>query len=312
MDDHLDRFIIYLRAEKNASEYTIRNYRQEIDQFLGFLRREGVGSWEGVDRLVLRRYLAWLGAEGYAKSSIARKLSELRSFGQFLVRERIVEMNPFRAVSSPKVPRRLPNFLSVDETVALLSTPNASDPQGQRDRAILELLYASGMRVSEVVGLNLSQIDLERREIRVWGKGGKERLVLLGRPAVGALRQYLNDGRRQLLGARANKPTTNAVLLNRFGDRLSVRSVQLILDKYTRGAGIDRRVTPHVLRHTFATHLLDGGADLRAVQELLGHAQLSTTQIYTHITQTQARQVYLRAHPRAKEGTEEGHYENHL
>ncbi len=298
MDEHLDKFITYLIAEKNASPYTIRNYRREIGQFLGFLKEEGINSWEGVDRLVLRRYLTWLQERGYVKASIARKISELRSFCRYLVREGILESNPIHAISSPKVPSRLPHFLEVKEVEALLMAPDTTTPQGQRDRAILEVLYASGIRIGELVGLNVGDFDRRRGEIRVLGKGDKERVALLGRPAILALEQYLRDGRGKL--AKSDK-ATNALFLNRFGDRLSARSVNYLLDKYAKKAGLEKRVTPHILRHTFATHLLDRGADLRVVQELLGHVRLATTQIYTHVTQSQARKVYLESHPRAKE-----------
>ncbi len=298
MDEHLDKFITYLIAEKNASLYTIKNYRHEIRQFLDFLKEQGIDSWDGVDRYVLRRYLAWLQAEGYVKASIARRISEMRSFCRYLVREDILDTNPIRVISSPKIPKRLPNYLAPHEVEALLAAPDATVPQGQRDRAILEVLYASGLRVSEVVSLNLSNLDLRHGELRVWGKGGKERLALLGQPACRALTRYIQDGRSKLI--KQNR-ATNALFLNRLGTRLSTRSVSNVLDKYAKLAGLRRRVTPHVMRHTFATHLLDGGADLRTVQELLGHASLSTTQIYTHVSQARAREVYRKAHPRARE-----------
>ena len=298
MDEHLDKFITYLIAEKNASPYTIKNYRHEIRQFLDFLKEQGIDSWDGVDRYVLRRYLAWLQAEGYVKASIARRISEMRSFCRYLVREDILDTNPIRTISSPKIPKRLPNYLAPHEVEALLAAPDATVPQGQRDRAIMEVLYASGLRVSEVVSLNLSNLDLRHGELRVWGKGGKERLALLGQPACRALTRYIQDGRSKLI--KENR-ATNALFLNRWGTRLSTRSVSNVLDKYAKLAGLGRRVTPHVMRHTFATHLLDGGADLRTVQELLGHASLSSTQIYTHVSQARAKEVYRKAHPRARE-----------
>jgi len=282
-------------VEKNASPHTIETYGHEIEECLIFLENQGVENWAGVDRQVLRRYLAWLHSRGYVKASIARRLSELRSFGRFLVREDVVAVNPFRSVSSPKVPKRLPVPLSVVETVALLSAPDTSTAQGLRDSAILEVLYASGLRVSELVGLNLANIDWRRKEVRVWGKGAKERISLVGNPAMVALRRYVEYGRPDFLQAKA----TNAVFVNRFGGRLSTRSVMTIVRKYSRLADLQKRVTPHTLRHTFATHLLDGGADLRCVQELLGHELLSTTQIYTYVSQSRAREVYLHSHPLA-------------
>ncbi len=248
---------------------------------------------------MLRRYLAWLNSRNYVKASVARRLSELRSFGRYLVREKVVAVNPFLAVASPKVPKYLPAPLSVSETVALLSAPDTTTPRGLRDRAILETLYGGGVRVSELTGLNLTNVDWQRCELLVWGKGAKERVALLGRPALAALRAYVDLGRPQLLARVEQGATSNALFLNRFGGRLTTRSVMNILRRCSRIAGLEKRVTPHTLRHSFATHLLDGGADLRSVQELLGHALLATTQIYTHVSQSRAREVYLRSHPLA-------------
>jgi integrase/recombinase XerC len=280
MDEHLDRFITYLIAEKNASPYTIKNYYHEIEQFLAFLKEEGIDSWEGVDRHVLRRYLAWLKDQGYVKASIARRVSELRSFCRYLVREGVLTSNPISAISSPKVPKRLPKYLDLYEVEAL------------------EMLYAAGLRVSELVALDVGDVEWSGAELRVLGKGEKERLALLGKPAQRALEHYLREGRPELM--REERPT-RALFVNRFGGRLSERSVRMLLDKYAKVAGLDKRVYPHMLRHTFATHLLDGGADLRVVQELLGHANLATTQIYTHVSQARVRKVYLQSHPGAKE-----------
>jgi len=296
MEEQLTQFIAYMTAEKNASPLTITLYRREIQEFGEFLRREGLESWGAADRLVVRRYLAWLQAQGYVKASIARRVAEIRSFYKYLLREGLIASNPLRGVSGPRKEKRLPHFLSVQETVALLSAPDTTTPQGLRDRAILELLYASGMRAGELVGLNLGSVNLSQKEARVLGKGAKERIVLLGEPARRALEAYLQEGRPRLLNNKAPK----ALFLNRLGTRLSARSVQEILSQCARQAGISQEVTPHTLRHTFATHLLDGGADLRVVQELLGHASLATTQIYTHVTQSQARKMYLASHPRAR------------
>ena len=209
--------------------------------------------------------------------------------------------SPVATTSSPKLDKRLPTFLTLEEIERLLKAPDLSTPQGQRDRALLELLYASGPRVSELVQLNLGQVNLDTREIRVWGKGAKERVVLMGKPAAEAITTYLSQGRPKLLGKKRN----SALFLNRYGERLPARRIQRILEICARLAGIDKRVYPHLLRHTFATHLLDGGADLRVVQELLGHADLSSTQIYTHVTKSQAKKVYLSAHPMARETSNE-------
>ncbi len=297
MEEQLQRYMTHLRVEKEASPYTLRNYSHEIAEFLDFLKGERVGSWDDVDRQVLRRYLLWLRKEGYVEASMARKLSELRSFCRYLVQEGVLESNPIEVVSSPKLPKRLPRYLKMDEIEALLNAPDVSTPQGQRNKAILELLYGAGIRLSELVNLNLRDLHLGKGQILVWGKGGKERVALLGEPAIRALRMYINDGREELA---ANK-TSDALFLNRYGGRLSRRSIGLILDKYSKLAGLWKKVTPHLLRHTFATHMLEGGADLRAVQELLGHAQPTTTEIYTHVTPSRLREVYLKSHPRAQE-----------
>lgn len=289
-------YVNYLTVERHASPYTVRNYTHDLRHFLGFLNQEKVISLRDVDRFLLRRYIASLLEQGFGKTSVAGKLSALRSFYRYLTRENIVSSNPLLAISSPKLEKRLPSFLSADEVKLLLERPDTSTPQRQRDKAMLELLYAAGLRVSEIAGLDVSNVNLEAKEIRVWGKGSKERMVLMGEPAAAALGRYLRDGRRQLLG----NSRTEALFLNRYGKRFSARAIQIAIKRYAVEAGLDKRVHPHMLRHSFATHLLDGGADLRVVQELLGHAKLSTTQVYTHITQAQARKVYLAAHPRAK------------
>jgi integrase/recombinase XerC len=209
----------------------------------------------------------------------------------------MISTSPVATTSSPKLDKRLPSFLTIEEVKRLLEAPDLSTPQGQRDRALLELLYASGLRVSELAQLNLEQVNLDTHEIRVWGKGAKERVVLMGEPAAKALTTYLSQGRPSLLG----KKRSSALFVNRYGGRLPERRIQIILGKYASSAGIDKKVHPHLLRHTFATHLLDGGADLRVVQELLGHADLSSTQIYTHVTKSQAKKVYLSAHPMARQ-----------
>jgi len=296
MQEIFNKYINYLEAERNASVYTIRNYTADLLGFFDFLRDKGISSLQEVDRHILRNYLSHLVEQGFAKVSIARKLSAIRSFYRYLLREEAVSESPAATTSSPKLDKRLPEFLTREETVRLLEAPDLSTPQGQRDRALLELLYASGIRVSEMANLNPEQVNLVTGEIRVWGKGSKERMVLIGKPAIQALSAYLSRGRPKLsVGKRSN-----ALFLNRYGGRLPARRIQKILAKYTSLANIDKRVHPHLLRHTFATHLLDGGADLRVVQELLGHAKLSSTQIYTHVSKTQAKKVYLSAHPMAQ------------
>lgn len=300
MEGLLRRYLSYLEAERGAARLTVKNYCNDLQGFLDFLKGQKVASLDGVERQVVRRYLAWLQGQGFARNSIARKLSALRSFYRFLVKEGLLSSDPLAAVSLPKKEKRLPTFLSTAQVNALLEEPDTSTAQGQRDRALLELFYASGLRVSELASLDLKQVSLAGRELRVMGKRAKERVVLMGRPAAAALEVYLREGRLKLLGKRRGE----ALFLNRSGGRLSVRSVQALVDKYARRAGIEGKVYPHMLRHTFATHMLEGGADLRSVQELLGHADLSSTQVYTHVTQSQVRRVYLQAHPRARKGEE--------
>jgi integrase/recombinase XerC len=295
--NYLDRFVTYLVAERDASPYTVKNYSHEIGEFIAFAREQGVTQLEQIDRNVLRLYLTWLAAERKARGSIGRRLSELRSFGKWLVRQGVLKTNVFDSVSAPTPGKRLPEYLEHDQAVALVTAPDTSTPAGLRDRAILEVMYASGLRVSELVGLNVDNLDLTHGQARVWGKGGKERVALFGQPAVRALKTYLRDGRPQLLTGKSSQ----ALFVNqRGGGRLTTRAIGMILGKYAKRANVPGRVHPHLLRHTFATHLLDGGADLRVVQELLGHADLATTQIYTHVTQARAREVYRKAHPRAR------------
>lgn len=314
MQTDLDRYIAHLIAERNASPHTVSNYRREIGQFMAFAQERGVHAWADVTAALLRRWLAELHQQGYAKASVARRVSELRSFYAWLKRREMVPSNPVNEISAPKLPQRLPRPLTRDDVEALLAAPDASTPQGQRDKAMLELLYAGGLRVSELLALDVADVDLAQARVHVTGKGAKERLALIGVPAVAALKTYLADGRPQLLahaersGGRVDAKgkwlsrRPSALFLNRFGQRLSVSMFTRTLGDYAAAAGIAMRVTPHMLRHSFATHLLDGGADLRSVQELLGHEQAATTQIYTHVSQKQLRDTVLRAHPRAGKG----------
>jgi tyrosine recombinase XerC len=298
MENQVIAFLRYLDAERAASPYTLANYGREVREFLRFLCRNGLQDCAQVDRDTLRAYLAWLSAAEYARGSIARRVAEVRSFGNYLQREGWTNASPFLALHAPKANRRLPGVLSIPETAALIGAPDTSEPQGLRDRAILEVLYAGGLRVSELAGLDLRDLRLAQGEMLVLGKGDKERIALLGRQAREWLALYIDSARPKLVDSRH---ATEALFLNRFGGRLTPRSVQTMIQQRAKQASIDRRVTPHLLRHTFATHLLDGGADLRVVQELLGHSLLSTTQIYTHVSRSRLREVYLRAHPHASE-----------
>ena len=286
----LDSYERYLVAEKNLSPYTLRNYRTDLLDFARYFEEhEDVGPLEA-DRQSFRTYLAAARAGGVVTASLTRKVSTVRNFFRFLVREGHLETNPLAGVSAPKRERRLPTILTKEHLTALIASADEDTTQGSRNRAILELMYAAGVRLSEVVGLNLRNLDLSERTLLVRGKGNKERMVLFGAPAEHALRRYLKEARPTLV-----VDDTPALFLNRTGQRLSGRSVQQIVRRHALRAGLDERVHPHLLRHSFATHLLDGGAELRVVQDLLGHASASTTQIYTHVTEEQSRRVYTQA-----------------
>jgi site-specific recombinase XerD len=291
----LDRFIRYLVVEKNSSPRTVRNYGDEVGEFLRFAMEHGVADPAHVDRRVIRQYLFWLQERGLARGSVARRVYELRAFYHFLQREGLTSGIP-AGLSAPKAHHYLPDVLSVSEVVALITSPDTSHPLGLRDRALLELMYAAGLRISEAMHLDVGDVNLATREVRVSGKGGRERITLIGEHARRWLDVYVSVGRPALL-----RGSTPALFLNHRGTRLGVQSINDIVHRAATAAGLTRPVTPHVLRHTFATHLLDGGADLRTVQDLLGHASLATTQIYTHVSQEQARKVYQMAHPRARQ-----------
>lgn len=287
--DPKEAFSLYLEIERNLSPHSLRAYRQDLELFHAFLGDQPLSQ---VDYRTLRRFLGFLKQEGYERTTIARRMATLRTYFRFLMRERLVSGNPTLGLQSPKLTRKLPNFLDWEELQRLLATPDES-PRGLRDRALLELLYATGMRVSEIAELTLPQINWEEAEIRVIGKGSKERMVLMSETAISHLKRYVEAARPTF-----NPSGTDRVFLNRQGQPLSSRSIDRMLKTHAKKAGIAKQVSPHTLRHTFATHLLEGGADLRVVQELLGHASLSTTQIYTHVSQDRLRQVYQQAHPR--------------
>ncbi|MGB4028909.1 MAG: tyrosine recombinase XerC [bacterium] len=299
MREQVNSFCDYLRGERNYSEHTITAYRRDILQFVDYLQEQGEEDWSRVDNLAIRGYLAHLLQQGYGRSSMARKLAALRSFFYFLQREGKTGHNPAAEVGTPKQGRKLPQFLYRQEIEALLQAPPADTPLGQRDRALLEVLYSSGLRVSEVTNLRLQDLDFVRGEVRVVGKGRKERLVPLGGKAREALSHYLEQGRRELVVQNKGAGTTDIVFLNRWGKGLSARSVRRVVDKYVQELALAEGLSPHSIRHSFATHLLEAGADLRVVQELLGHANIATTQIYTHVSRQRLRTVYQRTHPRA-------------
>lgn len=290
MEDLIEAYVRYLSAERNLSPYTLRNYRADLSDFGRYLREvERIGPL-AVDRHSFRRYLAQLRQQGTASASVSRKVSTVRGFYRYLRREGKLPADPLAGVKGPKREQRLPLVLNREHLTALIEAADSDTPQGLRDRAILELMYAAGVRLSEVVGLDLGHLDLADHTLLVRGKGNKERMVLMGRPAAEMLRRYLARGRPKLA-----RGAETALFVNRDGGRLSGRSLQQVVRRHALRAGLDQRVFPHLLRHSFATHLLDGGAELRVVQELLGHASASTTQIYTHVTEERQREVYIRA-----------------
>ena len=257
--------------------------------------KRGIGAFSDLDRRTIRTYLSWLHELGYVRPSIARKLSVLRTLFRWLNRQGIADHDPLPARGSFKTDTHLPRFLSQNEASKLVTSPDPTSDKGIRDRALLELIYAAGLRVSEVNGLDLDRVSLETRELRVTGKGSKERIVLIGAPARDAIRAYIQQVRPNVASSDAGR----ALFVNRFGERLSQRSIQKIVRSYAAHAGLGSQVHTHTLRHSFATHMLEGGADLRVVQELLGHSSPATTQVYTHVTQREARRAYMAAHPRA-------------
>ncbi len=305
----LDGFLRYLSDVRQVAPATAEAYSVDVNQFVDFLAEEWgedrAYDWKAVDYRTIRRFLAHLSRAHYSKSTMARKLAALRSFFRYLLQEEAVDQNPAALAPTPKQDRHLPEYLYEDEIEALLQAPDESEPLGQRDRTILEMLYATGVRVSELVALDLDDIDLEELKIRVIGKGNRERVVLMGERAASALRRYLSDGRKQLL-RNAQSPAETALLLNNNGGRLSVRGVQQRVHRHVLETAASSRVSPHSLRHTFATHMLDGGADLRSIQALLGHRSLSTVGVYTHLTTERMKQVYRDSHPLADDsGPEE-------
>ena len=291
----IDEFLRHLSLERRLSPHTVEAYSADLGGLVTFLARarETVGT---ADHPLLRRWLAHLGTRGYARSTIARKAAAARSFYRFLARRGLVRRNPASLLSSPKVAALLPSVLKTGEAEILVEAPSEDDPWSLRDRAVLELLYGSGLRVSELCGVDLGDVDLDHGRVRVLGKGGREREVPVGDAAVESLRSYLRRGRDRI--APQEEPVA-AVFFNRRGKRMSARNVRAVVEKYRRAVLMGRRASPHTLRHSFATHLMEGGADIRAVQELLGHASLTNTQRYTHVSRGRLFGAYRNSHPRA-------------
>lgn len=296
----MDKFLSHLTNERNLSPETVRAYRNDIAQLCKFFEVTKPQELAELQTHQVRQYLGHLNDKGYSKTTIVRKLAAIRSYFKYLKREGISEKNPFASVRTPKVERALPHFLTVKEILKLLSTPSSETQRGLRDRAILETLYSTGLRVSELTNLNWEDIDQAQGILRARGKGKKERIVPIGSFSIEALKRY----RDKLSPEFATKETPSPLFLNRFGNRLSDRSVRKILDKYIKESGLNGKTSPHTLRHSFATHLLDGGANLRVVQELLGHKHLATTQVYTHLSHERLSNTYRAAHPHGGETTE--------
>lgn len=286
MNAHIEKFLKYLEVEKNYSEHTLSNYGHDLAEFFEFLGNDNIAA---VEYTTLRRFLAELKARQLKARSVARKLSSLRSFFRFLQREGLVQKNPAALVLTPKLDKGLPHFLTEADAVRLVEAPEDNTVESLRDRAIFETLYSTGIRVSELVGMSVGDADLIGNIVKVYGKGKKERIVPIGDKACEALGAYLD----------ARRGRAEALFLNRTGGRLTDRSVRNIINKHIKRVALEQKVSPHMFRHSFATHLLDHGADLRSVQELLGHVNLSTTQIYTHLTMDKLKSVYDKAHPRA-------------
>ena len=307
--DAARRYLDHLTVERGLADNTLTAYRRDLERYVAFLAKRGIRDLAAVEPRTIRSFIASISAsthgpdgESYKATSVARTLSAVRTFHRFAVREGMVEEDPTAGVVRPRLPRALPHPLTIDEVTAVIEVPGPDRPVGLRDRAILELLYGAGLRVSELTGLDVDDLDLEEGSVRVFGKGSKERDVPVGRMAREAVAAYLTRGRPALASARSR----SALFLNARGGRLTRQSCARLVDAHARAAGIRRTVTPHDLRHSFATHLLEGGADVRVVQELLGHASVATTQIYTLVTTEHLRMAYYTAHPRARRDRTQG------
>ncbi|RNC97790.1 site-specific tyrosine recombinase XerD [Lysinibacillus halotolerans] len=290
-------YLHFLQVERQLSTNTLSSYRRDLESYIEHIHNvQAVQSLKAIERSHILIHLEALRGEGISARTIARHISSIRSFHQFLLREKLTDTDPTVHLEMPQIEQRLPKVLSIEEIERLISAPNREKPQGIRDIAMLELLYGTGMRISELIGLNLDDVHLTMGFVRVFGKGGKERIVPLGKSAIHTLDQYLQIARFKLQG---KYPKTDAFFINQRGKRLTRQGCWKLLKEHAKNAHIEKEITPHTLRHSFATHLIENGADLRAVQEMLGHADISTTQIYTHISKTRLSEVYKQFHPRA-------------
>ena len=287
------KFLDYLDNQKNYSDYTILNYKKDIEEYYEFLKEKKY-SFDNMDYKKCIDYLLFLEKKELKKTSVSRRLSSLRTFYKFLVLNNYVDSNPFLLVSSPKKEKRIPKFINYQGIDEIFNIPNLNTPDGQRERVILEVLYGSGVRVSELVSIKIKDIDFNNRTILIFGKGSKERLVSFGEPALDAIKNYLDDGRKVLLGEK----NSDYLIVGKEKENLTTRRIEQIINDLIKETSIKMNITPHMFRHTFATHLLDQGCDLIAVQELLGHESLSSTEIYTHVSNEHLREVYMKCHPR--------------
>jgi integrase/recombinase XerD len=294
MDHLLDQFLHYILVEKGLSKNTIDAYSHGLNRFLDYLRRKGIQEMPKVSKLDIRAFLLGLKRQGLSTKSVVRNLAAIRSFFRFLIQEGILDANPIEELESPKIERKLPEILTLKEVEQLLGQPNSQTPLGIRDRTMLEVLYATGMRVSELTKLPVQQVNLEGGYVLVFGKGSKERIIPLGSEAMKWIALYLSSARERL----AKGKESPSLFINRSGKGMSRQQFWKNIKAYGRRAGIRKRITPHLLRHSFASHLLEGGADLRSVQLMLGHADISTTQIYTHVTGERLKKIHQRYHPR--------------
>jgi len=303
MEKCLELFLKYLNNEKNYSSYTATSYQIDLIQLFNFIKKnkllKSIDIPTGITNRVLRKYIVHLKEKNYSRRSINRKISSIRSFFKFICKENIINNDPTSNLVTPRIEKALPHFLYSQEVEKLIETPQQNSPSGIRDVAILEMLYGTGMRVSELINLNISDFDSEEKIIRVVGKGSKERILPVSNHILRAMEKYMQI--RSLINKSKNKLNieNKALFVNRYGGRITTRSIRRIITKYIKMANLNKKLSPHVLRHSFATHLLGGGADLKSVQELLGHKSLSTTQIYTHITKERLKQIYRQSHPRA-------------
>lgn len=295
MDKYRDMFLDYLECEKNFSDYTILNYKEDLNKFINFLNEEKINS-ENIDYNLIRKYLVYLHNKKLSKKTVCRHISTLRTFFKYLIRKQLIKDNPMTLISNPKVDKTLPKFLYKEELDTILNIPDKESVIGIRDSLILELFYSTGIRVSELSSLKIKNINFSEKKILILGKGNKERMVLYGNTCDKLLNLYLNKSRPILLNGEINE----YLFINKKKKRLDENTIRLIIKNILKKSGLNIKLSPHVLRHTFATDLLNNGADLRSVQELLGHENLKTTEIYTHITNERLKQVYINCHPRAK------------